>query len=289
MSPSKIGLVSPQQGAKGGVSQRDRRWLETVYDQHTSARFPRGRPWWGNVEQPAEQIGIARPEYGFISLLMPGDHNEPLTSSQKSWEAPWYPDQVISASPGPGITTFRIDTRRLRLTWNYQAIANYDRQALDGYYQAAAKIAHQHGWPMPKRGDILPQAILDILGDPPRSPKIAEAAMAGDPWLLGFTDEVNVALHALLNQIPIEPKAAVVQQVLQADSRSLDEIVAAAVAKAVAAERATFARGASAPAKGKRQRSAAQLANDEKMRQAAAAKKASQVIVPNPLAMSAGA
>jgi len=37
--PTKEGLQSQVRSAN---SQKDQRWAATVYDQHTSARFPRG-------------------------------------------------------------------------------------------------------------------------------------------------------------------------------------------------------------------------------------------------------
>lgn len=183
--------TKPTTEVRSANSQRDNRWLETVYDQHKSARFPRGRPLWGHLEMPTNP----KMAPGFCTELMPGDHSDPFNSS---WSAPWLPAQQ---SDWTGRSTMRLDMKRMTLTWLYGTVIADDTAALQRYYDAAAKIAYTKGWPVAAFGEQVPYQITSILGDAPRSPKIAEAALAGDPWILGHTEQVNEELAALLKGV----------------------------------------------------------------------------------------
>ncbi len=183
--------TKPTTQVRSANSQKDQRWAYTVYDQHTSSRFPRGRPWWGVVEYASDRALDA----SFVGNLMPGDSDDPMNSS---WDAPWMPDAVKSWN---NVGTYRLDLKRQRITWLYPAIIAADKLALEEYYHKAATIAYEKGWPAPKLGEPVPYQIRQILYSPPRSPKIAEAAMAGDQWLLGFSSQVNEDLQALLQGI----------------------------------------------------------------------------------------
>lgn len=176
----------------GGVaSQRDNRWVETVYDQHKSARFPKGRPWWGHVEYPSDK----KHDASFCTELLPGDHTDPFGST---WNAPWFVPQRTESS---GRSYFRLDMRKLTIVWQYQAVIADDIAALQAYYDRAAEIAYEKGWRAPEFGEPVGSQIGAILRTPPRSPKIAEAALAGDLWILGLTEQVNEELAALLKGI----------------------------------------------------------------------------------------
>jgi hypothetical protein len=215
-------------------SQKDNRWVETCYDQHKSARFPRGRPWWGHLEIPAEP----KMSPAFCCELMPGDHNDPFNSS---WSAPWLPDQVIAHPNGSGRSYFRLDVKKLTITWLYPTIIADDKAATLAYYQAAAKIAYQNGWKAPALNEPVGFQIESILLAPPRSHKIAEAAMAGDPWILGQTSTVNEALAELISGVRVQNdvRAPVVTPAeVLAGGDDIEERIARAVAKALAAERA---------------------------------------------------
>lgn len=232
----------PETSVHSVNSQAANRWVVTVYDQHKCPRFPRGRPFWGYVEYPAEKQMDAL----FVQEMMPGDTNDPMNSS---WGAPWMPPQTIAAT---GRSTFRLNMKRDQLTWNYGTVISDDTIALQNYYEAAAKIAYQKGWDAPNFGQAVSFQILTILGYPPRSPKIAEAASAGDPWILGFTDQVNEELAQLLkpgrmhtggtrvvqNLVPTLTPAQVLDP--QAD---IAKMIADAVQAALAVERATQAVG----------------------------------------------
>jgi len=137
-------------------------------------------------------------EPSFIGNIMPGDSDDPMNSS---WDAPWMPDVVKTWN---NVGTYRLDLKKQRITWLYAAIANADRLAMEEYYHKAATIAYEKGWPAPKLGEPVPYQIRQILFSPPRSPRIAEAAMAGDQWILGFSPQVNEDLQALLAGVRTE-------------------------------------------------------------------------------------
>lgn len=224
--PTKEGLINNVRSAN---SQRDQRWNDTVYDQHKSARFPRGRPWWGTREYPSEKGKDA----GFIGALMPGDSNDPFNSS---WSAPWYPEQTVAHQR---VGTYRIDLKRMTITWLYASIATEDRAAMEQYYLAAAEIAYQKGWPAPALGEPVSFQIRQILKRPPRSPKIAEAALAGDPWILGNTDQVNEELKALLDGTrpdTLLDDARLAPETVLAKPDDLEDRIAKAVAAALEAK-----------------------------------------------------
>jgi hypothetical protein len=217
----------PTTDVRSAASQRDNRWKATVFDQHRSPRFPNGRPWWGQLEHPADKVN----DPAFCTTLLPGDVDDPFGST---WSAPWLPEQTMRAD---GRGTYRFDYRNRRITWTYGAIIEDHRAATRDYYTAAAKIAHANGWPAPGLNEPVSFQIHAILLDPPMSPKIAEAALAGDPWLLGHTSQVNEELDALLKGIRVRNDVRPLvtpAQVLSTDP-AIQALVAAEVAKALAA------------------------------------------------------
>jgi hypothetical protein len=174
-----------------GWSQNKQRSTAIFYDQHKDSvfRFPSGhqrageqpflsgRPWWGYVERPAE--GTAMP--------MP---TGPLTPM--GWEAPWYPpekyiiasigrikpDGMMASAGGGGLfeQRFRIDY--------VQMIGEYT-QAMHNYYEKAVREASALSQPGPDYGGSISYQLRVRIGTPPKSPKIPEAALAGNKWLLG--------------------------------------------------------------------------------------------------------
>lgn len=181
--------TKPQSGQISTLtSQRDTRSLETVYDQHKCQRFPNGRPWWGYVEIQTDRRALP----AFICELLPGDHQDPMGSP---WSAPWVPTQMRESS---GRRYLELDMRKLTLKWNYPLMIADDKLARLNYYRAAAKIANANGWKAPNMNEPVSFQIESILFEAPRDPRIAEAAMAQDPWILGFTEQVNEPLAALL-------------------------------------------------------------------------------------------
>lgn len=175
--------TKPQVGITSSTSQAARRYLDTFFDQHkdTAAGFPNGRPWWGYREYAA----MRGTDDGFVGAdLCKGHHEDPSLA----WNAPFVPERMF----------FDLDYRHARITINYRKMLAHDRIGYDRYYEAANKIAHEKSWKELEYGALPPFPVRSILGDPPRNPKIAQAFMAGDRWLLGFSREVNVELAQLL-------------------------------------------------------------------------------------------
>jgi cytosine/adenosine deaminase-related metal-dependent hydrolase len=163
-------------------TQAKSRKLVTVYDQHKSARFPNGRPWWGYAEMPAERGA----PWGFVGSLAPGNH---LNAFGDTWEAPWLPDDKWLQ---PNVETGK-------LTINYGGMVAEYTQATRTYYEKCAEVAHENKWIAPTFGGHVDSRFRAVVGrDVPQSPKIPQAAMAGDPWLLGVTTEINEGLHKIL-------------------------------------------------------------------------------------------
>ena len=95
-----------------------------------------------------------------------------------------------------GGNRFRIDYTRMRKDYEDANI---------GYYSRVNAAANASRWeaiplyaPVPFQ---IQSARLDNapIGAPPKSPKIPEAALAGDRWLIGFSEEPNERLKALLD------------------------------------------------------------------------------------------
>lgn len=201
-------------------SQRDNRYTDTFTDQHRSARFPVGRPWHGEREIAATKGH----KDGFCSPLTPGDH---LDVSNR-WEAPWYPEQRF----------FKFNYQRSLISIDYNAIIAHDQLYTGIYYEAAALIAMEKGLPAIEEGVLPPYMIRQILRMPPRSPKIAQAALAGDQWILGFATEPNVALQNLLNQskMSYREQAPIVnpEELVEASKAGYQQDVKSMIAEAVA-------------------------------------------------------
>lgn len=236
--------TKPQTGVMSVGSQRDNRYLDTFYDQHRfTPRFPEGRPFHGYREFAAN-----KPDRdGFIGgMLSQGRHAEPGEDPRAAWAtvwtAPWLPEYKASY--------WDFNYARSKITLRYDAVYNDDKKALDQFYQAAAKLAGANGWGAVSYGVTPSYQVTAVLGDPPRSPKIAQAAQAGDPWLLGFSEEVNEELSLLLGltveglKLVGDESRQIVkpEQILQAATAyDIQKIVAEAVAAALSAERAARA------------------------------------------------
>lgn len=218
--------TKPTVDVRTAGSQRDNRYLDTFYDQHKSSRFPNGRPWWGYREIAANKGD----KDGFVSELSPGDHLDPFGSN---WHAPWLPEQN-----GGKTSFYEFNYQRNRITIRYDLVAAYDRRMEEEYYTAAALIAYDTNQPAPAIGTLPVHGIRAKIGNPPRSPKVAQAAMAGDRWLLGDADEVNVELAKLLGMnrhglfvVPTETPETTPEAVLASHGTSAD--IAAMIAQAV--------------------------------------------------------
>lgn len=166
-----------------GFSQAKNRAVMFWFDQHRDpnyrnadgvAIFEQGRPYWSWVERPAD--GVAAP--------MPVGEVIPM-----GWTAPFQvPQQYIVRSigrvtmsgdwlKGAGSTQFfKID---------YATMLKDDQRATEDYYRLAVAEAVRLKEPMPRNPYALSPELRLVVGPPPRSPKIAEACIAGDKWILG--------------------------------------------------------------------------------------------------------
>ena len=210
----------------GKISQAANRYPDTYYDQHKDARLaPDGRPWWGYREFAANRGN----RDGFVGSVSPGVFGD----INSAWSAPFDPPEKY----------FDFNHQRSRITIRWDKMANDDRLATVEYYTAANRIAVERSWPELEYGEVPRFAIRAIIGPPPRSPKIAQAAQAGDRWLLGFTTEVNEELAGLLGYTRTglrmenaEPApAAQAGDVISMTREGLAAFVAAEVAKIQAA------------------------------------------------------
>lgn len=155
--------------------QASHRYPDTFTDQHKSRRFPEGRPWWGWREWAAMKGELD----GFVgSDLMRGSHEDP----SQSWTAPWIPERQF----------FDFNYRKSAIVINYRRMLTHDAHYWNAYYDAANKIAYEKSWDEVTEGSLPRPGIRAVIGEPPRSPRVAQAALAGDRWLLGDEDEKNV-------------------------------------------------------------------------------------------------
>lgn len=186
-----------------GWNQNLNRNPAIFYDQHKDTTFTRGerddagnliypfangRPWWCYVERPADGA----------SMPMPVGPLNPM-----GWEAPWIPEDkyIVESvgrvtSSGGFITRQGLQEQRFRIDYEKMRI-DYKAQ-MDVYYEKAVQEASDKNMPLPDYGSVIPYKLRVIIGRPPKSPKIPEAALAGDRWLLGFSKEENETLARLL-------------------------------------------------------------------------------------------
>lgn len=176
--------VTRKQTAPSGWSQAKQRLPGRFRDQHKSPQFPEGRPWIGQLERPALQ------DEGLETASIPMPVGE---LAADGWTAPFYPDQkYFRYSQGTEILEFR-----LRIDYR-QMLADDTASTREYYKRAVKEAAALKMYPLPTYGSVIPWELQQVIGPAPRSPKIAEAALAGDQWLLGQSTEVNEALQRLL-------------------------------------------------------------------------------------------
>lgn len=205
-------------------TQAKQRKIVTLRDTHKSARFSDGRPWWGFAEMPAER-GMP---WGLVGTLTPGNHEQPF---EDAWESPWLPDAKWLR---PNVERGTVEILYVGMIAEYTA-------ATRAYYDECAKVANENKWVAPSFGGPVDSRFRAVVGrDLPQSPKIPQAAMAGDPWLLGFTTEVNETLFRLVRSTTFGSGTQVIEEGVPVDAVSmtptdLAALVAAEVAKAMAA------------------------------------------------------
>lgn len=173
-----------------GWNQNLQRQLSIFFDQHRSEQFPDGRPWWCYTENPANPKHPRRP----VGEMIPVTANLEIEGIViPGWESPWTPEpkyvaMALSSMQG---NRFRFDYQRMT--------ADY-REANTQYYLRAAREAAARNWPAPRLYGPVSFQLRAIVGNPPKSPKVPEAALAGDPWLIGFSAKVNEQLKKILDE-----------------------------------------------------------------------------------------
>lgn len=141
----------------------------TFYDDHTSQRFPKGRPWFSNIDKRSgAPVGLMRP---------------------KGWSAPWLPDP----------TSFKYsEDEPNRFTIDYESILNERLSDHAAYQTMKEAAAVARGWDptLPEK-----QAVLEALvGKPPLPVEPIAAAMQGNSWMLGLTDRVDPRLEPFVRK-----------------------------------------------------------------------------------------
>lgn len=165
--------------------------LAVFLDQHRNAAagFPDGRPWWGYVERAAN--GADMP--GLVGELQPVTVDSMIRGRMyKGWIAPWYPDakyinETIGLADG---NHFEINYAKMESEW---------RASEEEFYQRAITAALAHDLPVPTLGGKLDYRVRAIVGRPPKSARLAQAAKTGHQWILGFSQEPDELLQRLVN------------------------------------------------------------------------------------------
>ena len=165
-----------------GMDQSATRGVGVWFDQHKSSNyvnakgeriFENGRPYWSVIE---------------MKTRMPVGPVSPI-----GWDAPFLPPQqyIISgigkatnvvASYAEGLPK-SVTTDRIRI--DYQRMKRDDTAATMDHWRLAVNVANENGWDVPAYLAPMDRRLLALVGPAPRSPKIADALLSGDPWILG--------------------------------------------------------------------------------------------------------
>lgn len=267
-------------GASTTGSQRDRRWTDTFFDDYRHPRFPNGRPFTGEREFKS---GVSEQSVsaGFLqSDLQCGEYfcenpaqGQTAQERQMTLDSAWVAPFLLPG--GKKYMSFNYDKKRI--SWRYTAFIADETAELGKYWLAAAKMAGEGEDFGPERPDKLPFRIRALMGSPRvylNKIRLAQACMAGDPWIMGAVTTPNEELVKLLGlgtvqyvggvqfgdseyvsvptAKPAEPLATP-EQVLSVPMNQVQEMIAAALAaheaqkKADAASRMAKARGAKKP------------------------------------------
>lgn len=227
----------PQAPSVGGRNQKDRRYMDTFWDIHRHPRrFPNGRPWCGPREIAANRDSVPVPHDGFvIPDLMQGEYVEDdggqcdrAATLQAAWIAPWRPMAKY----------FVFNYPKKRISFAYAKFRLDEQQEMRKYFQAAAKLGSKLNIRVQEGVEPDFQIVADLGSAQSyiNNLKIADAAMAGDPWLLGHIDEPNPALIDLLgfNQSGLritsfepvpKPDEAIVDRVLATPDDQMTQLI----------------------------------------------------------------
>lgn len=195
----------PQERADGKmISQRDRRWTDTFFDDFIHPRFPNGRPFTGErefksgVSEQSITAGFLTAdlqcgEYFCENLEQGQSPQERMQTLASAWTAPWF-------LPG-GKKYMNFNYARKRITWRIEAFIADETAGLARYWDAAAKLAGEGEDIDPRRPKAVPFRIRRLLGTPEvytNKIRLARACQAGDPWIMGAVETPNEELAKLL-------------------------------------------------------------------------------------------
>lgn len=206
MTAPNLPLTMPskpqERGAATTISQRDRRFTDTFFDTYRHPRFPNGRPFTGQREfqsgSATESIAagflqsdLQCAEYFCENPALGQTPQERALTIASAWEAPWL----------PAAKYWRYNYRHKRVTFALDQMIADERAGLNRYWEAAAKLAGENDDFGPDRPLGVPFRIRTLLGMPTvytGKITLAQAAQAGDPWLMGAVPEPNERLAKIL-------------------------------------------------------------------------------------------
>lgn len=199
-----------ERGASTTVSQRDRRWTDTFFDDHRHpTKFPNGRPFTGEREFKS---GVSEQSVsaGFLqSDLQPGEYfcenpdmGQTAIERQMTLDSAWSAPFLL---PG-GKKYMEFNYAKKRIRWRYDAFITHERNALDQFWEACALAAGPGETVDPSRPDALAFRLRKVFGNPrtfTNKIRLAQACQAGDPWILGMVPEPNEELVKLIGFQPV--------------------------------------------------------------------------------------
>lgn len=116
---------------------------------------------------------------------------DPTGVIQPNFRAPWYPDQSFLKQDVDDRSKLHIDYEGM-LRSRLEAHEEYHRQAIEEATSRSWTISEKDGKP------VYDQKLLQIIGPPPKAIEPVIAAMQGNSWILGFSDEVDERLVRFL-------------------------------------------------------------------------------------------
>lgn len=169
-----VGTMASQESQRDHAVWFDQHRSSTFRDANGEAIFEHGRPYWSVIEKRSR---------------MPSGPVMPL-----GWEAPVIAPQAYIIKSIGRITNLRVvggeglkkSTVTDRFAIDYAQWERDDTQALNDHWKLAVATASEKDWDVPRLGQPMDRRLLAIVGPMPRSPKIARACAAGDPWALGM-------------------------------------------------------------------------------------------------------
>lgn len=159
--PNNMGPAPFKKGVVGrrttGYSQADFRHTGIATDQH-------GREWSCNIENSS----------GMPTGLICND-----------FRAPWLPEQQYLVINPLNPSDIWIDYRQMYLD---------RRSALVGYHDLAVQLSTEKSWPLPTKRGVYSTDVRRMLGRPPQPLEPVRAAAQNNPWILGFSEEIDPRL-----------------------------------------------------------------------------------------------